>query len=665
MNRLIIISCGEKHLTIVFFCKTIQEPLNHAVSLERAAHITLCVVQELKEASETVSLLTKMSYETTTESSNNVARALPPDSERAQCVLKLAPRIRRLEADVTSCLLKQMETMLQAFASQPDESSLWQLGHVMRGLALLGRGKDVESVFCRIAILPLLRARLSMGRLDEGGARGECAGLKSLLDQVLESIAKTYGSLLVFTECMLEPDVDLLCNGVWVSIVTSLMADTGIQMAIFSPGIASILQSNYVTLDKFVGNLASKLLSTESTITTSELYYRPEITNERKKQAQERIYAHPKTVEFSKKWNLPIYYQLRFGESCNILNKAIEQTSKEGWISDVFSGSEEEAVQLKKDYGFELSLFLELYHILLSLWRPDVILRPLTNRFLRGAVQLINRTLTFITESMDGKIKFGNEPSQVSESDETDSAYPTRAPYCWGDSEQDLAAVAWELAILESCIKHDYVDTICTALETDTTLESDRKELRGIISEILNEATDQFTPLIEKAWNDLIVTNLTQKCSGPLAAVKGVAATYRMTNRPPPTQASPFVSTILRPLKEFNDEFSSRIPDQIGSKWKHEVVSTVADRYASAVDDLLATVQRTEAALKSRKMKRTSTGGMSDGEKVKLQVFFDYEHFLRSIREMGLDPASIIGVSKLKQLTAEGESLRDQVENGT
>jgi hypothetical protein len=159
------------------------------------------------------------------------------------------------------------------------------------------------------------------------------------------------------------------------------------------------------------------------------------------------------------------------------------------------------------------------------------------------------------------------------------------------------------------------------------------------------------------SWNDVIVNNLTEKCSGPLAAVKGVAATYRMTNRPPPTHASPFVATILRPLKEFDEEFKRKTPPQVGMRWKQMIVTTVAHRYSAAVEELIATVQRTEEALKNRKARRTSIGGMSDGEKVKLQLYLDYKEFAQNVEDVGVNVATVEGVSKLKDLTIAAESL--------
>lgn len=516
-----------------------------------------------------------------------------------------------------------------------------------------------------------------MGTLDEGGSRGECAGLFGLLDDMAASIAQAFGPVLQLADVVFDVgskmDVDLITGGVWVPIATALMADAGIKMAIFSPGIASILQANYTALNCFLSELAERLLKQPPQEhngvagTTENLYFRPVTSNETIQRAQYRIYSHPKTAEFSKKWNLPIYYQLRFGESCTRMNKAVEEIREGGWVTEVYTGEPEKAESLKNEIGFELAFFLEVYDILLSFWRTDVILRPLTNRFLRGSVQLLGRMIAFIEDGLVGKIKFGVEREPQSDGQrnaesEMNGAIrpPTRLPYCWADSAQDVAAVAWELAILETTMGYDYVSIVAEALANGNETEDELAELRNLVSEVLKDATGQIRPLVERMWNEVIVAIITKKCSGPLAAVKGVAATYRMTNRPPPTQASPFVSTILRPLKEFANEFSHRKPDHIGNAWKIHTVTVVTERYSTAVEELLSTVQRTEVALQSRRTRRAASGGMSDGEKVKLQLYLDFQEFCRQIEGVGLKPASIEGVAKLKNLTVEAESQAQQ-----
>lgn len=579
-----------------------------------------------------------------------------------------------------------------------------------------------------------------MGKLDEGGSRGECAGLFFVLDDIANTIKEIYGDVLRLSEGMFahpelyyyddcgdgsgsvgdrrrdglpggsllsqhqKMEVDLVTCGVWVPVATALMADTGIKMAIFSPGIANVLQANYSALETFLSELASSLLTPPpppsssvslSTGTTSamakgegamresqlsmtelgnfsHLYYQPTLDSSSIERAQSRLYSHPTTVEYYKRWNLPIYYQLRFAEFTKRLDAAIQRVQTEGWQADVYSGTEVDSKHIHDSLGFELPIFVELYDILVSMWKSTIFLRPLTHRFLRGAVQLIGRLLAFVKEGLDGKIEFGGgnsgegvDGNEMKESStEKQSSAMTKLPsYYWNERVDDIAMVSWELTILETAVSHDYAETIANTVCPSDGEGTEYNEIKLLASEILLESSQDIAPLVLHSWNALIINNLTAVCCTPISAVKGVAATYRMTNRPPPTQASPFVATILRPLQEFDNAYGSRTPPQIGDDWKRSVVSSVSEKYSIAVEELIATVKRTEEALKSRTTKRMMAGGMSDGEKVKLQLFLDNAEFKKHVEQLlGEDGVSssageIGGLLKLDQLTKEAEGL--------
>jgi hypothetical protein len=90
--------------------------------------------------------------------------ALEEDTERAHFLMKLAPRIRRLESDTIIALTHRMEETLRNLQQlregnaeedqlPSEDELLLMLGHCMRGMALLGRGKEVENIFARIAIM--------------------------------------------------------------------------------------------------------------------------------------------------------------------------------------------------------------------------------------------------------------------------------------------------------------------------------------------------------------------------------------------------------------------------------------------------------------------------------------------------------------------------------
>ena len=147
-------------------------------SLERCAHTTLFLVQDLQSSTDKLSAVTArkvVAGSGDAASSSNSSSALPSmrnpleeDTERAQFLVKLAPRVRRLESDTVISLTHRLEQVLRALqqrrearidedkedsGSPKEEDLLLMVGHCMRGLALLGRGREVESVFARVAIM--------------------------------------------------------------------------------------------------------------------------------------------------------------------------------------------------------------------------------------------------------------------------------------------------------------------------------------------------------------------------------------------------------------------------------------------------------------------------------------------------------------------------------
>ena len=166
--------------------------LDRSTSLERAAYTTLHLLQELQSSSAQVSSMTQTPIKATTN--NNNIDSLPSLTttdassnyyystgvsgviiEKSRFLMKLAPRIRRLESDTVKCLVVRLEGLLMQVRhleeedcrKSNDESGssghddddgrkeklLLMIGHCLRGLALLGKGADAESAFARVAIM--------------------------------------------------------------------------------------------------------------------------------------------------------------------------------------------------------------------------------------------------------------------------------------------------------------------------------------------------------------------------------------------------------------------------------------------------------------------------------------------------------------------------------
>lgn len=80
--------------------------------------------------------------------------------EKSRFLMKLSPRIRKLESDTAKCLVGKLEELLTRIrqdvengSGRSGEKENLMIGNCLRGLALLGKGKDAESAFARVAIM--------------------------------------------------------------------------------------------------------------------------------------------------------------------------------------------------------------------------------------------------------------------------------------------------------------------------------------------------------------------------------------------------------------------------------------------------------------------------------------------------------------------------------
>lgn len=95
--------------------------MDRAASLERSANTALCLVQDLHTSSEQVSTLSGTNNKNNTENLPSLKTPLEHDTERAQFVMKLAPRIRKLEADTLQSLSLRLEAALKQIQRQREE----------------------------------------------------------------------------------------------------------------------------------------------------------------------------------------------------------------------------------------------------------------------------------------------------------------------------------------------------------------------------------------------------------------------------------------------------------------------------------------------------------------------------------------------------------------
>lgn len=118
---------------------------------------------------------------------------------------------------------------------------------------------------------------------------------------------------------------------------------------------------------------------------------------------------------------------------------------------------------------------------------------------------------------------------------------------------------------------------------------------------------------------------------------------------------------MLQPLRQLLDTPGpvAQLPASLRLLLSREVIDSVNTRYGSLAAELLTTVKKTESSLKRLKKTRpgeaagpdsagvAAAAGMSDSDKICLQLFLDVQEHGRHISKFGLDPEELASYRQL------------------
>lgn len=163
------------------------------------------------------------------------------------------------------------------------------------------------------------------------------------------------------------------------------------------------------------------------------------------------------------------------------------------------------------------------------------------------------------------------------------------------------------------------IDTLVILVKEVSNLKDKLKDIE-MPEDVLAEKENSLQQLLEPC-NRGLAENLTTKCLSNLESIRSIIASYRMTNRPPPTQPSSFVSSFLQPLKQ-------NILDTIS---KQKVVEKILIRYLDIINETKEEIRRSRELLG----KYNQNSAVSDQEKMMKQIEVDGKYFLSELEELG------------------------------
>lgn len=320
---------------------------------------------------------------------------------------------------------------------------------------------------------------------------------------------------------------------------------------------------------------------------------------------------------YTKRWNLPAYFSLRFNEFAASID---EELNKPGLDTSLASD------------GFLLASTTHTWLTMGKCVAEDVFVPALAHKFIQLFAQVLSRYKTWVNSGIEAL-----SMQQGAEAAVEDNSMTLGGPSSsWGATAGGDELLLVRLDIEELCnrVRTDGVERVAASV---TTLGDEAKTLA---TECIVAGVKDLEDVIPRV-DAFIVKVHVDRCFEALKQLKGITATFRMTNKPMPTRHSHFVPMILAPLQAFLDnERTKTLSKQSRRDIVVKVLESVSAKYGELARDLLETVKKTEASLNRLKDRqgKTNSAGVGDTDKICRQLYLDAKEYASQMEKFGVSP---------------------------
>ncbi|XP_072970443.1 conserved oligomeric Golgi complex subunit 2 [Typha angustifolia] len=351
------------------------------------------------------------------------------------------------------------------------------------------------------------------------------------------------------------------------------------------------------------------------------------------KSAVTRFRSEAIYTEFMRQWNVGVYFSLRFQEIAGGLDSALANTITPKEVHDN-QGKPQTAI---------LKQSIKLLDSLRTCWSDDVLVFSHCDKFLRLSLQLISRYSTWLSSGLAARKARGGS-SNLS----PDAEWAISVPV------EDFIYVMHDVGIVVNELSGDYLGHVCKLLDSCSV------EVLDLVKKSILQTGKSLEELLP-AILDVMIEAIVEKSVEDLRQLKGITATYRMTNKLP-VRHSPYVSGILRPLKLFLDgERVSYLSKDATNELLRGSTERITSRYYELAADLVNVARKTESSLlrlRQGAQRRVgassdaSDNNISDTEKICMQLFLDIQEYGRHLAAFGIKAADIPSYRSLWQCVA-------------
>ncbi|KAK0461060.1 COG complex component [Desarmillaria tabescens] len=424
-----------------------------------------------------------------------------------------------------------------------------------------------------------------------------------------------------------EKGFNIMANVVWDEFGRAIMDELG--GVIFSAGKPDVFRKNHEITQAFIRSLEFLAPSVHSV---------------------ECMRAHNVYTAFERRWQLPVYFQMRWKE---IVAR----------LEDSLSNTRIEPTSAKGSAPFVTTQAAAIWMAVVACWSAEIYIPDLSYRFWRLTLQLLSRYKTWLEQNLAGMEKAPAAVAPPTSDVPPRSSTPVSSEGSSADSSshddaslRQYAAAISDIKTMQSCILTLWREQISMRLPE---LSDDTQDDLTESEEVLQRSLSSLTAMIP-SMSSRIISILTKRCCDALLPVRSIPSQFRATsNKRMPTEPSHFVSSILRPVKVF---FGIGTSTGAGTSLKGdflpsasaEVFENVCQRYVHYV----TAMKKTEESLRRLKRGRkptfslfgSSTAGADDEakdeERIRTQMILDVEVFGKDAESIGvkLDSSESYGV---------------------
>lgn len=452
----------------------------------------------------------------------------------------------------------------------------------------LGRASEAEYLYRKEVVSPAMKNLIS-----EEALASNPRGLQGLFDSVIAFTLDEMKLLLKLTAFIDDrsPKIrgfEFLVNSFWPEVEERFERDLS---SIYAPGNPDLFYQRYTESLEFLGKL-EKICGNEDTVNL--------------------LRKHPTYSNFLQRWNLPVYFQIRFQEIAGEVEVAIDEPK----VDDT-------------DHNWKLNVSSVIWKCLHRCWADKVFLHQLAHRFLKLNLQILARYYMWTTQVLEKK--------------------------CGSDNVQFLVALYTDIETLSVKFPELY-DIVSQRFQAYVSVET-----MNTLKKSLEESKDRLLSQLSNV-SSKIVSCISMESITALRQVSEVPRLFRRTNRETPVKPLSYVAAVLAPPISFHNTYNE---NRHCLQWLILIFSEITKQYYTSVCDVLTSVQKTEESL--RRLKKIRDRGVShsnvsmssnerggDDDKIRLQLYIDVNSFVLGIEGLNIQRQQVeklIGLLNLVETT--------------